>query len=128
MTAKPSEIIANIVATLRDKRIGVIVISEDQAGVEGILLERDIVRGLKGHGAALLDMAAKDLMTARVKTCAPSDTVSQIMAQMTEHPIRYLPVVVDGALCGLLSIGDIVKSRLGEIESEAGALRGYVTG
>ena len=72
VTAKPSAIIANIVPTLTDKRIGVIVISEDQARVVGILSERDIVRGLKEHGAALLDMAAKDLMTARVKTCAPS--------------------------------------------------------
>ena len=73
-------------------------------------------------------MAAKDLMTARVKACAPSDTVSQIMVQMTDHRIRHLPVVVDGALCGMLSIGDIVKSRLGEIEPEAEALRAYVTG
>lgn len=128
VTAKPATKIADIVDTLADKKIGVIVISEDGAGVAGILSERDIVRGLKRHGLSLLDMVAKDLMTSKVRTCTPSDTVSQMMALMTEHRIRHVPVVVDGKLCGLLSIGDIVKSRLGEIESEASALRAYVTG
>ena len=128
VTAKPSTKIADIVGTLAEKKIGVIVISDDESHVAGILSERDIVRGLKRHGPSLLDKVAKDLMTSKVRTCTPSDTVSHLMALMTEHRIRHVPVVVEGKLCGLLSIGDIVKSRLGEIESEASALRAYVTG
>ena len=128
VTAPPSTKIGDIVSTLADRRIGVIVISEDESRVAGILSERDIVRGLKRHGLSLLDMVARDLMTSRVRTCVPSDTVSQLMALMTDHRIRHVPVVVEGKLCGLLSIGDIVKSRLGEIESEAEALRAYVAG
>jgi CBS domain-containing protein len=128
VTAKPSTKIADIVGTLAEKKIGVIVISDDESHVAGILSERDIVRGLKRHGPSLLDKVAKDLMTSKVRTCTPSDTVSHLMALMSEHRIRHVPVVVEGKLCGLLSIGDIVKSRLGEIESEASALRAYVTG
>jgi CBS domain-containing protein len=128
VTAKPSTKIADIVGTLAEKKIGVIVISDDGSHVAGILSERDIVRGLKRHGPSLLDKVAKDLMTSKVRTCTPSDTVSHLMALMSEHRIRHVPVVVEGKLCGLLSIGDIVKSRLGEIESEASALRAYVTG
>ncbi len=128
VTAKPSTKIAEIVATLAEKRIGAIVLCEDLSHIQGIISERDIVRGLKRHGASLLDMVARDMMTSQVKTCTPSDTVSQLMEQMTEHRIRHLPVVDEGRLCGVLSIGDVVKSRLGEIESEADALRAYVTG
>ena len=128
VTVKPLTKIFDIVGTLADKKIGGVVISEDGSKVAGFLSERDIVRGLKRHGLSLLDKAAKDLMTSQVRTCTPSDTVSHLMALMTEHRIRHVPVVVEGKLCGLLSIGDIVKSRLGEIESEASALRAYVTG
>jgi CBS domain-containing protein len=103
-------------------------VSEDGTGVDGILSERDIVRSLAEHGTALLSLPVEDLMTRRVITCGPEDTVEELMSLMTERRIRHLPVLDGGRLCGLVSIGDIVKNRLEEVEYEATSLRSFIAG
>ncbi len=113
---------------MKDKRIGALVVSADDTKVLGIISERDIVIGLADHGAGFLEMRVDELMTRDVITCAPTDRTGQLMAKMTDRRIRHLPVIDSGALCGIVSIGDVVKVRLDEIESEANALRDYVSG
>ena len=115
-----------MVKILREKRIGVVVVSDDGKRVQGILSERDVVRWLADDGAAVLDRPARDLMTREVKTCKPKDQIADLMEQMSTHRIRHLPVVENGALGGMISIGDVVKYRLEEIEFEAEALKQYV--
>ncbi len=128
VTARPDAKIAEVVRELKDERIGALVVSEDNIEVLGIISERDIVRGLADHGLDLLDMRVDKLMTREVFTCAPTDRTSQLMAKITDRRIRHLPVIENGALCGIVSIGDVVKVRLDEIESEANALRDYISG
>ena len=120
--------VSEVVRTLSQERIGVVVVSDDGEQLNGIISERDVVRGLGRHGAALMDMPARELMTKEVQTCGRSNTLPEIMTQMSEHRIRHLPVLEDGKLCGLLSISDVVRGRLQEIEAEAAALRDYVVG
>ena len=126
-TAQPTATVREIVEVLNREQIGVVVICGKNGALAGIVSERDVMRGLAEHGEAFLDSAAKDVMTQDVRTCSPADSVRNIMAAMTEHRIRHIPVVDGGALCGIVSIGDVVKRRLDEIESEAEALREYVT-
>ncbi len=126
VTARPDAKIAEIVRTLKDEGLGVLVISEDNIKVLGIISERDIVGGLADHGLDLLDMRVSDLMTSKVMTCTPTDLTSKLMAVMTERRIRHLPVVENGALCGTVSMRDVVKARLDEIETEANEFRDYI--
>ena len=105
-----------------------LVISDDGEGVDGILSERDIVAALARHGEDLLSRSVSAIMTRTVVTCDPSDTVGGLMAEMTNRRIRHFPVVADGRLCGIVSIGDLVKSRLDEVEFEAESLRSLITG
>ena len=126
LTVTPEISIAAVVKILREKRIGVVVVSDDGKRVQGILSERDVVRWLADDGAAVLDRPARELMTREVKTCKPKDQIADLMAQMSTHRIRHLPVVENGALGGMISIGDVVKYRLEEIEFEAEALKQYV--
>ena len=128
VTARPDAKIAEIVRKLKDERIGVLVISEDDIKVLGIISERDIVGALADHGLDLLDMRVDELMTREVSTCVPTDWTGQLMAKMTDRRFRHLPVIENGALCGILSIGDMVIVQLEEIESEANWLRVYVSG
>jgi CBS domain-containing protein len=111
---------------LRDRNIGALVVSEDGAAVDGILSERDVAYGLADHGSALLSFSVAQTMTRRVATCAPADSVADLMAKMTNRRLRHLPVVEDGRLVGIVSIGDLVKSRLDEIEEEARSLRSFI--
>ena len=115
-----------VAGTMKDRVIGALVVTGDEAQLLGIISERDIVHGLVERGRDLVDARVGDLMTVDVLTCAPEDRITKLMAQMTERRIRHLPVVEDGALCGIVSIGDVVKNRLDEIEAEASALREYV--
>lgn len=115
-----------VVKILREKKIGVVVVSDDGRRVQGILSERDVVRCLADDGAAVLARPASDLMTREVRTCKPKDQIANLMEQMSTHRIRHLPVVENGALGGMISIGDVVKYRLEEIEFEAEALKQYV--
>jgi CBS domain-containing protein len=124
----PETTVADAVAALCDGNIGALVVSDDGAGVDGIISERDIVHALWRWGAELLDATVAEVMTRPVVTCAPGDTVADLMAEMTNRRIRHLPVVEDGRLCGIVSIGDLVKSRLDEIEYEARALRSFIAG
>ncbi|MCH9008388.1 CBS domain-containing protein [candidate division KSB1 bacterium] len=128
VTVAPGEKISVAAAKLKREKIGALVVSEDGIGVSGILSERDIARALADHGAGLGELAVGDLMTRNVITCTPDDTVEELMTTMTEHRIRHLPVMVDGALCGIISIGDMVKNRLEEIQRETESLRAYIAG
>ena len=110
------------------QNVGALVVSDDGSGVDGIISERDIVHALARRGAELPGATVGEVMTRRVVTCEPGDTVAELMAEMTNRRIRHLPVVKDGALCGIVSIGDLVKNRLDEIEYEARSLRSFISG
>ncbi len=127
VTVRPSATVAEVVKLLRDARIGAVVVSADRLRVQGILSERDIVAALAEHGPETLHMRASDLMTRDIATCAPDDCIAELMSVMTARRIRHLPVCEDGALIGIVSIGDVVKWRVDEVEHEAEALREYVT-
>jgi CBS domain-containing protein len=127
-TIAPHATIRDAAALLRRERIGALVVSNGGNKVEGILSERDIVHGLADRGAALLDMAVEALMTRRVFTCTPRDSVGDLMAMMTERRIRHIPVLTDGMLVGIISIGDVVKHRLDEMEYETSSLRSFIAG
>ena len=123
VTIAPDASVREAVETLRRKRIGALVVSPDGRRVEGIVSERDIVHGLARHSVQLLDKSVADVMTTTVMSCSPDESVRHVMWVMTEHRNRHVPVVENGALAGIVSIGDIVKSRLDEVEMEANVLR-----
>ena len=125
---RPDATVADAVDMLNREHIGAIVVSEDGEGVDGILSERDIVIALAEHGGDVLARSVGEIMTRTVITCDPSDTVGKLMAEMTNRRIRHFPVVADGRLCGIVSIGDLVKSRLDEVEFEASSLRSFIAG
>jgi CBS domain-containing protein len=125
-TIRPDATIADAVNMLRRERIGAIVVSDDGNSVDGILSERDVVNALVDAGGALLSRRVDDIMTRNVITCEPGDTVGELMAEMTSRRIRHFPVVADGRLCGIVSIGDLVKNRLDEVEFEAQSLRSFI--
>jgi CBS domain-containing protein len=127
-TIRPDATIAEAVDLLNRERVGALVVSEDAAEVAGVLSERDIVRALGRHGEDLLSRPVDDIMTRNVITCEPADTVAELMSEMTNRRIRHLPVVVDGRLRGIVSIGDVVKNRLDEVEFEASSLRSFIAG
>jgi CBS domain-containing protein len=127
-TIRPDATVAAAVDLLNRERIGALVVSEDGERVDGILSERDIVIALAEHGEDLLSRPVDQIMTHTVTTCDPSDSVEKLMAEMTNRRIRHFPVVADGRLIGIVSIGDLVKSRLDEVEFEADSLRSFITG
>jgi len=129
VTIRPDDTIAHLVDGLARERIGAMVVSDDGRTIQGVISERDVVRGLADRGAAVLQLAVRDLMTRQVVTCAPTDSVKQVMAAMTRGRMRHLPVVEDGRLAGIISIGDVVKNRLDEMATEANVLReAYLAG
>jgi CBS domain-containing protein len=123
VTIRPDATIRELVQSLRDERIGAIVVSEDGRSVQGIISERDVVRGLAEFGPRVLDAPVAELMTREVVACSLRDTVKHLMTEMTRRRIRHLPVVEDGVLRGIVSIGDVVKNRLVELETETNVLR-----
>lgn len=127
-TIAPDATIADAVRQLHTVGIGALVVSPDSNRLDGILSERDIVHALADRGTALLDMRVAELMTRRVVTCAPTDTIAELMGEMTRRRIRHLPVVDRGHLVGLVSIGDVVKNRLEEMEFETTSLRQFIAG
>jgi CBS domain-containing protein len=128
VTIRPDAAVAEAVDRLNRERIGAIVVSEDGKGVDGILSERDIVIALAEDGGDLLSRPVGDIMTRTVITCDPSATVEELMAEMTNRRIRHFPVVADGRLIGIVSIGDLVKNRLDEVEFEANSMRSFIAG
>ena len=126
-TIAPGASVAEVLRALAEHRVGALVVSPDGGHIEGIVSERDIVRHLDRVGARLLDEATRTIMTSDVRTCSPGDNVEELMVVMTEHRIRHVPVVENGALVGIVSIGDVVKSRIGDLEGERNELVAYIT-
>jgi len=126
-TISASASIHDVVNTLNSHHIGALVVSSDGKRIDGIVSERDVVRAMPGKLDQLIGMHVRDIMTVEVHTCTPDTTVAELMKMMTEHRIRHVPVVdAEGALISIVSIGDVVKNRVGEMESENQALRDYV--
>ncbi len=118
--------IADAVKLLNEKRIGAVVVLAENGAVAGILSERDIVRHLGDDPASLLKRAVSEIMTTRVVTCERMTAIADLMEQMTRHRIRHIPIVENGELVGIVSIGDVVKRKIEETEQEAMALREYI--
>jgi CBS domain-containing protein len=125
-TIEPSVTLSGAVKTLAEHRIGAVVVVGPDAQVAGILSERDIVRALAQRGPGALEEPVAEVMTRKVVTCAESDTVAALMERMTKGKFRHLPVIDRGRLAGLVSIGDIVKFRVEEMEHESNALKEYI--
>jgi len=124
-TITPETLVGEATKIMKRARIGALVVSDDGTNVLGILSERDIVSAMAEptKRTGLVEKPVSCLMTREVLTCAPEDTVQKCMAVMTDRRVRHLPVVREGRMIGLISIGDVVKNRLEELESEAGFLR-----
>ncbi|HEY1968949.1 MAG TPA: CBS domain-containing protein [Pseudonocardia sp.] len=124
ITIQPWSTIADAVnRLLGPPKIGALVVTGVTRGLSGMITEREIIRGLKRYGATLLEQQVSELMLHRVPTCAPGDPLAQVMITMTDTRLRHVPVLRDGELAGLISIGDVVRARLDEMELEAGVLR-----
>ena len=126
VTIAPTANLAAAVKLLAERRIGAVVVTGPDDRVAGILSERDIVRTLSERGPAALEENVGAVMTRKVTTCTETDTVAFIMERMTAGKFRHLPVVEQGKLVGVISIGDVVKFRVEEIEGESNALREYI--
>jgi CBS domain-containing protein len=125
-TARPDDSIREIALQLASRKIGAVIIIGEGGKVAGIISERDIIRLIAEHGADALAMPAKDGMTREVISCTRESTLDQIMETMTKGRFRHLPVIEDGALAGIISIGDVVKYHTAEVELEVTAMRGYL--
>jgi len=126
-TIRPTATVAEAIAELARLSIGALVVTKDDVVPAGIITERDVVRSLNIAGTSILKRPVADLMTADVAVCAPSDMVDDIMGRMTDLRIRHLPVMADGALCGIVSIGDVVKARIDELEDDHRHLVDYIS-
>ena len=125
VTIAPDTRVGAAALRLRLEHIGAIVITGEDRHIEGILSERDIVEGLTEHGAAVIDLPVSALMSRNVRTCKPDAEIRDVMRLMTLHRIRHVPVAENGILRGIVSIGDVVKSRLEDMELETNVLRDY---
>ena len=126
LTIEPTTNLASAAKLLAERKIGALVVTGPDRRIVGIVSERDIVQELAAHGAASLDLPLTEVMTRNVMTCSISDTISSVMERMTDGKFRHLPVVEQGRLAGIVSIGDVVKHRLKEMEREQSALRDYI--
>lgn len=124
-TVAPDATVADAVAALAEHNVGALVVSSDGSTVEGILSERDIVRGL-ATGTDVMERRVQDLMATDVSTCHGRSDIEELMSTMTSGRFRHLPVVDDGCLCGIISIGDVVKARIDELATETQQLVGYI--
>lgn len=128
VTVTPDTDVQHLLTVLAEHRIGAVVVSDNGTSVDGIASERDIVRAMAERGASVMAEPITAIYTAAVHVVTPETALEEVMRLMTEHRIRHLPVVVDGALRGIVSIGDVVKNRIDELESERAALTNYITG
>ncbi len=126
VTVSPHETVGTLLDLLAQHNIGAVVVSSDGREVSGIVSERDVVRRLQVHGVDALAIPVAQIMTTEVFTCQPDDDLAETAGSMTEHRIRHLPVLVDGQLVGIVSIGDIVKNRIDQLMSERDHLEGYI--
>jgi len=125
VTISPDATVRDLIALLAEHNVGALVVSDDGERVSGIVSERDVVRHLH-RDTGVLELTVSRIMTTDVRTCAADDGVTELMHTMTEHRIRHVPVVADGRLTGIISIGDVVKSRIGELEFERDQLDTYL--
>ena len=125
-TIDGAESVRTALALLAEKGIGALVVSSDGSRIDGIVSERDVARGLHARGAGLLAEPVSSVMTAQVHTCPPHASVHDLARTMTDHRVRHVPVVDDGTLVGIVSIGDVVKARLDELEEERKQLVDYI--
>ncbi len=128
VTVTPETKVRRLLAVLAEHGIGAVVVSHDGASVDGIASERDIVRAFAKRGAAVMSEAITAIYTAEVHTVTPETQLEDVMRMMTEQRVRHAPVVVDGGLRGIVSIGDVVKNRIDELETERAALTDYIRG
>lgn len=126
ITAQPGDTVADVCAVLAEKRIGAVIVLADGDRIGGIVSERDIVRAISQHGADALSVPVSSIMTSAVVTCLESDTVNQVMSKMTEGRFRHVPVLRDGRLVGVISIGDVVKEKIAQVEADAELMRSYI--
>jgi CBS domain-containing protein len=126
ITSQPHRTLAEIVAILAEKRIGAIMITGADGGIKGIISERDVVRAIAQRGGAALAEAVSQHMTQKVITCEETDLITDVMEEMTKGRFRHMPVVKNGRLTGIISIGDVVKQRLAETEAESRSMRDYI--
>lgn len=123
VTVKPDETVDTLTHRLRMDLVGALIVSEDGGALHGIVSERDVVHCLAQHGASGLEKRVADIMATQVLTCAPDDNISAVARTMTIHRVRHVPVLDGKVLAGIVSIGDVVKSRLEEMELESSVLR-----
>ncbi len=128
VTIKSEELISEAARVLAERRIGGLVVSHDGSKVDGIISERDIVRSLAVRGGSCLNETVGELMTRKPVCCTREDTSDQVLTRMTEGRFRHMPVVDDGKLVGIVTIGDVVKARLQELSMEKDALQGMIMG
>lgn len=126
VTVAPETLVGEVVKILAEHRIGAVVITRDGNVIDGVLSERDVVCSLAERGPAALDRPCHEVMTTKVVTCEPDTTVEELMTAMTERRVRHVPVVVEGRLAGVVSIGDVVKDRISGLELETQTLHDYI--
>ena len=128
ITVTPDTTVRSLLAVLAEHRIGAVVVSRDGTTVDGIASERDVVRALAKHGEATLAAPVTAIQTTDVLTLGPDAELEDLMRLMTDRRIRHLPVIRDGRLAGIVSIGDVVKNRIDELETDREALSHYIAG
>lgn len=123
LTVPRTSPIPDAIERMEREKVGALVVSDNGHDIHGIVSERDVLRALAQEGAALLAMTVADIMTSRVESCTPEDNIKRVMSVMTQRRFRHMPVVDDDGLCGIVSIGDVVKQRLEEAETETTVAR-----
>lgn len=127
-TIAPDRSVSDVVTVLSERRIGAVVVSEDGKKVAGIISERDIVRELGRNGPGCLDAPVTELMTRKIEHCSPEDKADEVLVRMTAGRFRHMPVMAEGDMVGLISIGDVVKARLDELSMEQESLKEMIMG
>jgi CBS domain-containing protein len=127
VTISPSDTVTTLLAALAEHNVGALI-AVDDGGVVGIVSERDVVRRIADRGAALLDATVDQIMTSVVVSCTSKDSVDKVAEMMTERHVRHMPVLDDGRLAGIVSIGDVVSSRMRQLEKDRGQLEHYISG
>ncbi|MFW5473760.1 CBS domain-containing protein [Knoellia sp. CPCC 206450] len=126
VTVRSDASVTDLLDLLAEHRIGAVVVSDDGQTISGIVSERDVVRHLQKDGAGILEGPVSSIMTAEVQTCSPEDELVALEHTMTENRFRHVPVVVDGRLMGIVSIGDVVKHRITDLQAERDQLSAYI--
>ncbi|MBO9433150.1 CBS domain-containing protein [Ruegeria sp. R13_0] len=127
-SVRPTDTVHTVVNILKEKHIGAVLVTDQNGALQGILSERDIVRRMADTPGQTLPQSVEDLMTKEVQSCAPDDTLNAVLKTMTEGRFRHMPVVRDGLLCGMITIGDVVHFRLKELEYEALRMKQMIVG